>query len=155
MGTSYSAISGFGIVLDTGKIAPDEMKTINSCEHSERIGQPFCPKCGKAVKSYEQRYTSSELTGKLWEARVPKGYICATNGQGGDVWFIGWGSQIDKYDDDGYEIRPIRVPDTAEILATIRDILVGVETELRREGEDIEIVFDPETYGYYSFMQAL
>lgn len=139
MGATIMAFGVIGVLASKDDLP---LLTRESCEHPERVGQRFCPECGKEAK------TIRETDDLRWEEfqtmRHPRGYISAE--LLGDSYrcshvLVGWGKRQSWRDDcngiAGYSGKLI-MPSMDEIKATI-DQLMEPWPELYR----------PETFGFH------
>jgi hypothetical protein len=99
MGVSYGAVGGIGIIVSYDDLKGPK-RSIPSCEHEERLGQNFCPKCGLKVSTRQVDDSSRwsdfmEFFYEELDGSMPDGYTTATVDDG--ILFIGWGLVGDYY----------------------------------------------------------
>ncbi len=140
MGTDWNNIAGIGLVFEFPKsMVPTE--TQESCEHPERVGQAFCPVCGKKVYSYEVRDTSGidEAVEAIGDA-LPRTYVVREIDPDGlgDPVFIGYG--IITSHQGGPYAESLPLPDVAEVERTIMAALEPYGAVVKRP------------FGVHSFM---
>lgn len=143
MGTSYYGHAIIGIAFNMpAEIELEEV--IPSCEHPERIGNVFCPKCGTRVDDRTIMDPSEywELREQLDEA-LPRNYIVAHNNYDDDApYYVGYG--VGGSYDYGRE-KTISLPNLDEVRATIKAALAEV---------GLDEVYDEKSFGLHSVVTA-
>lgn len=136
MGVYWTYYAGVGVQIDWNKV-PTTATIINSCEHPERIGQTFCPKCGKKVGTRTEAIEEFDWydlvlafedvmreRGEHWKL-VPIGYESRKH-------FLGWAQALSHDDDEPKSLEEMPDNDTAmtvisEIVATCQAEFPGIE----------------------------
>lgn len=142
MSVTITAISGIGIYFNTSALK--EYRVSPSCSHAERAENKFCPICGKQVSDQKQEVWT-EFNTKLQNLIDDKlsdkpGYVAACISYEHHQYFVGWGSEMDAYYDDGLFRKLI---DLDVIKKTIKEILID---------HDLMSVYDDESFGYHQYM---
>lgn len=136
---SKDAFSGFGVVL---KVDEKKLPTItrNSCEHTERIGNKFCPICGTKVKDWiEPDYdTEFDIMADFENRKSEKNYGVTMVSYNVAEYFIGWGLMAD-YDKNVSFTKD--VPPTEEIKKFVEEYLKTIPDQ-----------FKVKEFGFYCFM---
>ena len=148
MGVSYYCMAGYGVKIDLKKIKlPEHIE--QSCEHPERAGQKFCPVCGKKVET--RRVTDQDILWKITEyfqeLSLPKGYMFVHFDYEKPVYFLGWGKNVDVDELEGHFWKLADIPSATNILNTVEGLIDTMKVE---DGfEDLPVLFDPDTFGFY------
>lgn len=119
MGFYPRVIAGFGMMLNTDALKGAEVEE-PSCEHPERVGQTFCPICGKKVGSrmVEDRERRSDFSIFFHEEmKLPKGWVEDMGEYTGAFVGVGFSSG----DTGDVRFDPDFNPDRDAILTTIRE----------------------------------
>jgi hypothetical protein len=153
MGTSWYSNAGIGVVIDFDEHYPVTERIEHSCEHPERIGVPFCPKCGKAVKdTIVNDRDMGGLDDYLHELENQvEGSWMATNmdpNAGKNRWFFGWGSSMHIYDDAEAE----KVPPYDDLVRGIQALFGTLESMFKEYDEEMPFKFKPEEIKFHHFM---
>lgn len=142
MGVDVDSFVGIGITLNT-KALKGATKTKNSCEHPERLGNKFCPVCGKTVTSHQvednQRWAEMDeyLSDLHNEGKLPEGLVYQRDfyqGNGDGFNFLGWAHVV------GRENCPRQVPE-----GDIPDLDIAGKTALLDQIKDLLADY-PEVY---------
>lgn len=124
MGTYYSAVAILGVEFKM----PDRLlsyETTHSCDHPERHGHKFCPKCGKKVWAkdeidYSEIYDIEETI----REGVPEGYQFVEK-DNTKSYVIGYGMSIHEHDGNDHKVMPL--PDPVEVAGAIMALLEEAE----------------------------
>jgi hypothetical protein len=95
MGVDRGYLAGIGIMFNRNEVFPKPDKIgVPSCKHDERIGNDYCPKCGKRVGLTKEFVPDlfSGINEVLHELVVPKGFTLElTDYYSTEApWFIGF-----------------------------------------------------------------
>lgn len=120
MGIDYSAVTIIGMEY----AMPDRVFTqrvVASCEHPERHGQKFCPKCGtkvadRVVKLWDEFFEIREGI----EEELPRNYQFHWK-EDSETFVLGYGASVDWHDSDAHTILPLKDP--VDIAGEIRRLL--------------------------------
>ncbi|AXQ69407.1 hypothetical protein HOU02_gp318 [Caulobacter phage CcrBL9] len=150
MSTDYTPGAGIGILLDLKRLdKPGGVQ--QSCEHEQRIGQRFCPVCGKAVKKDRPaidstaRWAVSEQFQECPQLQNPEAtdLMLAHADYHEDVWFLGWGRTFDRDD----MLGPFSLPDLEDLDRKIETFLKSINGL-----DDPDVIVKPKSFGFHVFM---
>ncbi|AXQ69963.1 hypothetical protein HOU03_gp305 [Caulobacter phage CcrSC] len=150
MATDYTPGAGIGILLDLKRL--DKPGGIQqSCEHEQRIGQRFCPVCGKSVYKDRPaidstaRWAVSEQFHERPQFHTPSesNILLAYADYHEDVWFLGWGKTFDRDD----RLGPYALPDLEDLDRKIDDFLKSLKGL-----DDPDVIVVPKSFGFHVFM---
>ena len=82
MSSNVYLYAGYGFRIATQGALPEPL-TIPSCEHAERVGNAYCPTCGKPVKDRHYDAWSRDVNRKIKakiESRLPAGFSTIDTG---------------------------------------------------------------------------
>lgn len=144
MGVERNAFLGRGVILTA---PPRELVTVPSCDHPEREGNQFCPKCGTAVRDKKEYANTAlgdrfeDLKETFWEeTNFPKGLnYCVIDAYGeGRRHFLGvYISTIDEPTEAAAaEIMGTPFPD---IFRMVEQVLVDYPEFI--EGLEVKTIF--------------
>lgn len=142
MGVEKDAFFGYGFVL---KVPKQERVTKPACEHPEREGHVFCPKCGKPVQNVTELQNTEagdlfdELVEELMYSREPRDSDIQHMELDGGVYFVGHYLMEDESPRGSEKIRNFLTTDTAALEQQIREVLSKYAQFF--EGKKVEPVF--------------
>ncbi|UTU08064.1 hypothetical protein CcrC1_gp378 [Caulobacter phage C1] len=144
MATEYSPIAGIGILLDLGKLKTAQGLE-HSCEHPERHGQRYCPRCGAKVWSRPLILSDKvfEVTVELEAMKLPKHMVLGFWDYDNDVWFLGYGVSFDRNEAYG----PLPLPDLKGLDETIHEIISSLKSL-----DDPSVIVMPNSFGFHAAM---
>ena len=121
MGASYYAIGGIGYLVDLNGIDFDDV-IVHSCEHPERIGNVFCPKCGTKVTETVQDKTDMfyEISEAFEEAaKAEDGFVWEQTDYEDAIYFLGYGASVSDYRGDTTSLEPMSNDEIKTVIARI------------------------------------
>ena len=162
MGVSYYGIGGLGVVINLNNVKWPE-QVVSSCEHDERIGNAFCPKCGLRVserieQNHELIYAVRDALDH--EIRRYPGYIFHPVDYDSTQYFFGWGASASAY---GCDHRNLGVPPTIKevgdaLTEMVEKVLSTLKAEDAENGWEQEYpildLVESDQVGMHVFMYA-
>lgn len=162
VGTSYYAIAGIGYKVDLDQVDLQQV-IVHSCDHPERVGNKFCPKCGKQV--YERVQDSRDLHWQMREAfeeaATEHKYEWHQIEYEKPVFFLGYGKCVGGYGDS----RVVKQTQTDEQVKAVIEQIVATAKKKFEEGfaededmagdiPDLQDGINPDTFGLHVAMYA-
>lgn len=150
MSTDRDLVTGYGVILDLGRFASKPVK-VPSCDHPERIGQRFCPTCGKKVGESTTRPfgLDSEISEIFYELDLgmPDGYIVNKVEYEVNKWFIGFGEVADVNEAPLIEFHG--VPTKEDLQSVLAGVLSIIKTNVA-DNEVPDDLFTSLKVGFYA-----